>query len=195
MPGAGTPTGTVTFYLDSTSGTQLGSANVVNGKAAITSSAVPVNQHTIYAVYSGDGSFTTSTGNVGQLVQYASGGACLGDLGHTILQPINFDGTSVFKQKSTVPAKFRVCDFNGNSIGTAGTISNFNLVQTISGTVTTSVNETVDSTTPDTIFRWDPTAQQWIFNINTKSLSANVTYVFRITLNDGSNIMFQFGLK
>jgi hypothetical protein len=51
------------------------------------------------------------------------------------------------------------------------------------------------STTPDTSFRFDPTAQQWIFNLNTSGLSAGSTYVFRIGLADGSNIDFQFGLR
>ena len=122
-------------------------------------------------------------------------GACLGDLGHTILQPVNYDGSSVFQQKSTVPAKFRVCDANGNSIGTPGVVSSFRLVQTVYGTLVSTVDESVVSTTPDTTFRWDPTAQQWIFNMNTKSLSSNMTYYYTITLNDGSTINFRFGLK
>ena len=91
--------------------------------------------------------------------------------------------------------KFRVCDANGNSIGTAGVVASFRLTQTINGTVVSTVDEAVDSTTPDSAFRWDPTGQQWIFNISTKPLSANKTYVYTITLNDGSTIVFQFGLK
>jgi hypothetical protein len=74
-------------------------------------------------------------------------------------------------------------------------VSTFRLVQTISGTVVDTVDEAVDSTTPDTAFRWSATDQQWIFNINTKYLAANKTYVYLITLNDGSTIKFQFGLK
>jgi len=53
----------------------------------------------------------------------------------------------------------------------------------------------VDSTTPDTAFRWSSSDQQWIFNISTKSLTANMTYYYRITLNDGSTIEFHYGLK
>jgi MBG domain-containing protein len=120
---------------------------------------------------------------------------CVGAAGHSILQPINADGTSVFKQGSTVPAKFRVCDANGNSIGTAGVVSNFQLEKTISGLSESTVNEPVDSTTPDTAFRWSSTDQLWIFNINTKKLNANKTYVYKISLNDGTYIQFQFGLK
>jgi hypothetical protein len=129
-------------------------------------------------------------------VNYAfAGTSCNGDAGHQILQPVNADGSSVFKQGSTVPAKFRVCDAKGVSIGAAGTVTSFRLVQTISGTVASTVDEAVDSTTPDTAFRWSSTDQQWIYNINTKSLKASYTYYYDITLADGTHILFHFGLK
>jgi hypothetical protein len=128
-------------------------------------------------------------------VMYLASGVCAGDVGHAIRQPINADGTSVFKQKSTVPAKFAVCDVNGLSIGTPGVVSSFRLTGQGVGTVVAIPDEAVDSTTPDTAFRWDPTAQQWIFNMNTKTLPDNMTYQYTITLNDGSMIVFVFGLK
>ena len=126
-------------------------------------------------------------------IVYAGSGTCAGDAGHAILQPINTDGTSVFKQGSTVPAKFRVCDANGKSIGQSGVVRTF-VSTDIAGTAT-GVNETIVSTTPDTAFRWDSTGQQWIFNISTKNLSPNHTYIYVITLDDGSTITFRFGLK
>lgn len=127
-------------------------------------------------------------------ILYASSGICGGDAGHQILQPINPDGSSVWKQGRTVPAKFRVCDANVVSIGTPGVVSSFMLVQIIGGTMT-DVDEAVSSTTPDTAFRWDASGQQWIFNISTSDLSAGQTYVYSIQLNDGSNIGFRFGLR
>ena len=66
--------------------------------------------------------------------------SCLGAAGRTILQPINADGSSVFKQGSTVPAKFRVCDAKGNSIGTPGVVASFKQIQTING-IESTVNE------------------------------------------------------
>jgi hypothetical protein len=57
------------------------------------------------------------------------------------------------------------------------------------------VNETVDSGTPEKTFRWDSTGQQWIFNISTKNLTKNSTYIYLITQNDGTSIQFQYGLK
>ena len=132
-------------------------------------------------------------------VLYASGGICDGDIGHQILQPINAGnpGNSVFKQGSTVPAKFRVCDVNGNSIGTTGLITGFVLYQINSGTIA-PIDETTDNSTNDLGWRFDPTGQQWIFNMSTKiapANKANQTYYFRIDLNDGTSIYFNFGLK
>jgi hypothetical protein len=173
-----------------------GASDATSGVDAASCPAVPTNSVgsksvTCTAI---DNAGNSATANANYNVVYSTAN-CLGSSGHTILQPINVDGTSVFKQGSTVPAKFRVCDVNGNSIGTAGVVSEFKLVQTISGLESTSVNEAVDSTTPDTAFRWSATDQQWIFNVNTKKLTANKTYVYKISLNDGSWISFQFGLK
>ena len=58
-----------------------------------------------------------------------STGTCLGSPGHQVLQPINADESSVLKKGSTVPAKFRVCDIAGNSIGTAGVVTSFALTE------------------------------------------------------------------
>lgn len=59
-PGAGSPTGTVTFFDGATS---LGTGNVVGGVASINvdRNVLAAGQHSITAVYSGDGSFTGST--------------------------------------------------------------------------------------------------------------------------------------
>ncbi len=153
-----------------------------------------LNTATASASYPESANYLSSSDSKTFSILYAAGGLCLGAPGHSILQPINSDGSSVFKKGSTVPAKFRVCDASGNSIGTAGVVSSFRLIQTSNGTVS-DVDEAAVSTTPDTAFRWDASGQQWIFNINTKNLTANVTYLYRITLNDGSTIDFKFGLK
>ena len=128
-------------------------------------------------------------------VGFAATGTCLGQPGHAILEPVNADGTSIFKQNATVPAKFRVCDAGGQSIGTPGVVAGFALVEIRSGTPGSAVNEPVISTTPNTEFRWSATDQLWIFNISTKALVAGQTYVHRVTLADGSMFDFQFGLK
>ena len=127
-------------------------------------------------------------------VNYSTTCIIFGDPTHAILQPINPDGTSVNKAGSTVPAKFRVGDANCNSIGTPGVVTSFKLIGTMSD-VNTVVNEDVVSTTPDTAFRWDPSAQQWIFNISTKGMKAGVKYTYQISLNDNTSIIFSFALR
>jgi hypothetical protein len=136
----------------------------------------------------------TTTVNV-----FYSTAACNGDLGHTILQPINAGGTSVFKLGSTVPTKFRVCDANGNSVGIPGTVAFYQLI-TAGTTSGLAVDEDSYSTTADSAFRWDSTGKQWIFNQatgknNTTLSQTNTVYSFKIALNDGSSIQFQYGLK
>ena len=128
-------------------------------------------------------------------VIFAPAGLVDGEPSHVILQPVAADGSSVFKAGRTVPLKFRVGDANGNSIGTPGVVTGFHIIGVITGTVSTPLDLAPSSTTPDTAFRFDPTAQQWIFNLNTSGLSAGSTYLFRIDLADGSNITFQFGLR
>jgi hypothetical protein len=146
-------------------------------------------------VNASDNAGNAASQSVNYAVTYATAGLCAGDAGHQILQPINADGSSVFKQGSSVSAKFRVCDANGTSIGTPGVVSAFALVKTGQGTVVSTVNEPVVSGTADTAFRLDATSKQWIFNIDTKKLSAGATYCYQITLNDGSTIKFNFGLR
>ena len=130
-------------------------------------------------------------------------GGAVHDHAPEILQPINANiggvigtGTSVWKQGSTVPAKFRVCDANGVSIGTPGVVIGYGLVAAASSPDIT-VDEDVYSTTPDTAFRW--AGDQWIFNQSTKNngtLNGTGTiYYFGIHLNDDSWIYFQYGLK
>ena len=59
-PGAGTPSGTETIYIDNVS---QGPVNITSGTnyAAFTISTLSVGTHTIYAKDSGDGNFTSST--------------------------------------------------------------------------------------------------------------------------------------
>jgi hypothetical protein len=59
-PGAGTPTGTVTFSDGSTT---LGTGSLSNGTATFSTSSLSVGTHNITATYGGDGNFTGSTSN------------------------------------------------------------------------------------------------------------------------------------
>jgi hypothetical protein len=61
-PGAGTPTGTVTFMEGNKI---LGTATLdANGQATLFLFSLPSGQHTITAIYGGDGDFTGSTSDL-----------------------------------------------------------------------------------------------------------------------------------
>ena len=67
-PGAGTPTGTVTFN-DGT--TNLGNPDLAGGQASLTTAALSIGPHNLSASYNGDGNFKTSSGNLSQTVNQA----------------------------------------------------------------------------------------------------------------------------
>ncbi len=67
-PGAGSPSGTVTFK-DGT--TTLGSPTVSSGSASVTTSTLSTGSHTITATYSGDANFAGSNGSINYSVGLA----------------------------------------------------------------------------------------------------------------------------
>ena len=58
-----------------------------------------------------------------------------------------------------------------------------------------AVRSVVRAAAADSGFRWSADGEQWIFNISTKNLQASQTYVYQVSLNDGSSFTFQFGLR
>jgi catabolite regulation protein CreA len=120
--------------------------------------------------------------------------------GGVVLPPINADGSSVYQRKggSTIPVKFRVCGASGQSISNpaavfAGTSGSLTMLSAVRGTVT-AANESAIIDIPDVAFRWDPSGQQWIFNMATSNLESGTTYSFSINLKVG-NIPFRVGVK
>jgi hypothetical protein len=70
-PGAGSPSGTITFTDGATVLGTLPVSSATGGQASITTSSLSVAQHAIVATYSGDGSFLGSNGTVIQKVNRA----------------------------------------------------------------------------------------------------------------------------
>lgn len=103
-----------------------------------------------------------------------------------ILQPINANGSSIFKQGSTVPVKF------ASFAGLTATLR----VQKIDNGVEGAVVEAISTAAADTgnQFRYDATAGQYIFNLNTKTLTAG-TYLLHIDLGDGVDHTVVISLK
>ncbi|HVK20953.1 MAG TPA: PxKF domain-containing protein, partial [Actinokineospora sp.] len=117
------------------------------------------------------------------------------------LQPINDptimpgSATSVFKTGSTVPVKFQLRTASG-ALMQARTAPQW--LTPVKGSLTTApVNEVAaaDTATTDGTFRWDATAQQYIYNWQTKGLAANYTYRISVRLDDGQVLSVVVGLK
>ena len=187
------------FTVAATATSGLPVAFSASGACSVTGTTVhiiTVGSCTITATQAGDDTYAAADPVTRTFaITYAPNGDCLGSPGHQVLPPLAPDGSTVVRQNSTVAVKFRVCDANGLSVGTPGVVTSFTLVRIVQGTVTSEVTLDAVSTTPDTAFRWDPSAQQWIFNLNTKDLAAGATYIYRIGLADGSSIEFSFGLR
>jgi hypothetical protein len=99
-----------------------------------------------------------------------------------VLQPINADGTSIFKLGSTIPVKFKLMGASG---GITNATARLYCAKMSSGVAGTEL-EAISTSAADSgnTFRYDSTGGQYIFNLGTKSLSEG-TWQLRIDLGDG----------
>jgi hypothetical protein len=97
-------------------------------------------------------------------------------------QPIDLDGSSVFKLGSTIPVKFRL---GGASGAIPNAVANLSLAK-ISSSVTGTFMEAVSTAAATTgnQFRYDSSSGQYIFNLSTKNLSTG-TWLLSVDLHDG----------
>jgi hypothetical protein len=194
LGGSVVPSATYTgFVLGQTPANLSGTlgCSAASGTGNVGSSAVNCSgqSSTNYAI-----TFTPGTATV---IYQTAAVACTNGAGHQILAPISGAGTTTFTKASTptIPVQFRVCDSKGTAVSSSGVVSSF---------VLTSVNGTPESTPapqggPFT-FVGGALANGagnagWQFNLSTSNLSAGNTYAYRINLNDGTNITFQFRLQ
>jgi hypothetical protein len=124
-----------------------------------------------------------ATGSFQVRVQYSWSG---------FLPPVNTDGSSIFKLGRTVPVKFQLTGASASITNAVATLS----VAQISGTVTGTVVEAVSTSAATTgnTFRYDPTAQQYIFNMATNSLSTG-TWQLSVNLGDGVSRTVDISLR
>jgi hypothetical protein len=154
------------------------------------------NQVTVYTQDVAGNPTTPATATVNYSVQYEPVGTmCLGQPGHQALPPADLDdfhNARAFKRGHSIPLRFRVCDYNGVSIGTPGVITSIGV--TMVGRTDGDTPEDLADLQEDAVFHFDPTNQWWICNIRTRDLERGFTYTYTLTLNDGSILPFQFGL-
>ena len=114
--------------------------------------------------------------------------------GRTVLSPLEqVDDPSKLKKShqtgSTIPIKFQLFDSKGVPIGTAKATLQIFDAKGNAVPVKASGSSNVGN-----VFRYDPTEQQYIYNLSTKGLSPSV-YKIVITLDDGTTIVTYFRLK
>jgi predicted extracellular nuclease len=131
-----------------------------------------------------DGGVGTTTANV--MVKFNTSG---------FLQPINADGTSVFKYNSTIPVKISFTNCNGS-------VPN-NLAPTIKLTMISGatpgleINEPISTSAADTTGVMRFSTNQYIYNLATKPLpDSSATYLITVTIpSTGQTETVQFGLR
>jgi hypothetical protein len=102
-----------------------------------------------------------------------------------IRQPINADGSSVFKANRTIPVKFQLRLPDGSfARDVVARVWLYRLTETIEGTVE---EEEVDLGEGDegNVCRYDAGDEQYVFNLGTKGLATG-TYRLEILLDDGT---------
>ncbi|MEW6067778.1 MAG: NosD domain-containing protein [Nitrospirota bacterium] len=100
---------------------------------------------------------------------------------------------SVFKSGSTIPAKFQLTDVNGNYISTAVAVFMYQYVSDIFvGEIVEGIS--TSAATTDSLFRYDPVDNQYIFNWDTSDVLPGLYNIYAV-LDDGTMITGQVGIK
>jgi streptogramin lyase len=162
--GAGTPTGVVTF-VDTTSGSTLGTISLSGGTAKLTTSTLSLGTRNILVVYSGDANFVSSYSTLVQNVHYGFSG---------FLAPLN--SNLAFGLGRTVPIKFQLPSYTGY-------VSSLSAVTSLQ--ILNSLGTDVLAGTGKTALRYDPSANQFVANWQTKGLPAGM-YMVTLVLADGT---------
>jgi len=112
--------------------------------------------------------------------------------GTFFLQPINPDGSSIFKLGSTVPTKFAL---QGASAGITNLVAKLSVAKVSSGVTGTFV-EAVSTAAADSgsTFRYDSVGKQYVFNLSTKGLTAG-TWSLKADLGDAVTRTVNVSLK
>jgi hypothetical protein len=109
------------------------------------------------------------------------------------LQPINLDGSSIFKLGSTIPVKFKLTDAYGNNVSSA--IANIYFTK-VTDQVVGSVLEATSTSASSSgnQFRYDLVDQQYIYNLSTKPMSKG-SYNLIVKLDDGTTYSVLVSIK
>ena len=111
-----------------------------------------------------------------------------------IREPINADGSSVFKAGSTVPVKFRITDFAGEPVtGALATLSTVRSYDTEGLHLDQEQEATTQgNATTGNLFR--PSDGQYVYNLSTRGMAPG-SYQLFIRLDDGKQYTAVFSLR
>jgi predicted extracellular nuclease len=186
---------TVTFSDPAAADTHSAVINWGDGNTQTVSTATSplVLPHT----YAAAGNYTASvgvsdddggTGNAtaGVLVKFNTSG---------FLQPINADGTSVFKYNSTIPVKISFTDCNGST--PANLAPTIKLTMISGGTPGLEINEPLSTSAADTTGVMRFSTSHYIYNLASKPLpDSSATYLITVTIpSNGQTFTVPFGLR
>ena len=137
----------------------------------------------VVASFSLDGIASATESSLGN--QYLPNQSCDVVLGTvSFLQPINADGSSVFKAGRVVPVKVRI---TGTANGHQYTVVTLTVTR-VDG-VADPVNEATSAGAANEgdIFRYDAAADQYVYNLDTKALAPG-KYRLSVTVKNGPDI-------
>jgi hypothetical protein len=159
---------------------ESGLASDPSGTTAIDASTVGPKTITATAI---DNAGNSTTESCTTQVVYAYSG---------LLQPVNVDGSSIFKLGSTVPIKFTLTDVA--SAPASGAIAHLYLAK-VTNSIEGSLVEAASTSAADTgnTFR-ETTPGFYQFNLATKGLTVG-TYSVKVVLDDGSSYPLYISLK
>jgi hypothetical protein len=168
---------TIDFTVD---GNSAGSGTTdANGVATVpySVSTLSIGNHTIIASFAGDCDYEATSGSNTLGITYGV---------VSFQQPINADGSSIFKSVKTIPVKILVKDANGIPVTDAVAYVFFAAYSgTVLGTETESLPLANTNNDSGNLMRLsDATTGQYIFNWDTTGLP-NGTYRIRIDLGEG----------
>jgi len=169
--------------VDEAGGSGLAScAGTVPSGSPIDTATVGTKSFVVHAI---DNAGNPATKTVPYTVAYGFGG---------ILQPVNADGSSVFKAGSTVPVKFQMFNASGTPIATASaTLAYAKITSSVIGTDVEAVSTA--SATTGNAFRYDATAQQYIFNLSTKGWTVGTYRLTIHSVSDGQDYFVTISVK
>jgi hypothetical protein len=165
---------------DIISGVAAATGTYPNGKAISTTSIGTKN----FGVSAADNAGNTNKKNIIYYVRYNFGG---------FLQPVDADGSSIFKLGSKVNIRFSLNDAKLNNVATATAKLNFNLITpTIGGKDLKPYS--YDTATTGDIFKYDSKNKWYQYNLDTKGLKAG-TWRLTVDINDGSSHAVNISLQ